>query len=111
MNDLEQIEQLKKFVKKSFNDADKSHKCILNESIPSALAYLNKGLSELSTAESFYYCNYENLMRNEFEDYVLQFNEFANEMIECVDTDHSHQWTDIEFERLSDLMRFSPFSD
>lgn len=35
--------------------------------------------------------------RSEFEDCYNQFSTFNNEMLNNVKTDHSHQWTDIEF--------------
>lgn len=43
--------------------------------------------------------------RSEFEDCYNQFSTFNNEMLNNVKTDHSHQWTDIEFREFANAFK------
>lgn len=39
-----------------------------------------------------------------------QFSVYAHEFLTNVETDHSHQWTDIEFNKLHDIFDSSAFA-
>lgn len=113
MNDFDLIDVFKNFVRSSFLDARYAHDCIFDEDCPVnvALAYLNKAIAEHCCCDSLYYARYDQLDRGEYEDYSHQFNVFANELLTNVRTNHSHQWTNIEFEKLKDIYDNSAFSN
>lgn len=106
MEPIELIEIFKKLVRSSFHDACYAHDCIFDEkcSVEIALAYLNKAISTHCCCDSLYYSQYDQLCRNEYE------KTFANEFLTNVRTNHSHQWTDIEFDRLKEIYDYSAFS-
>lgn len=113
MDTYELIEIFKNLVRSSFYDARNAHDCIFDEncSVEIALAYLNKAISEHCCCDSLYYAQYDQLCRGEYEEYSHQFDVFANELLNNVRTNHSHQWTNIEFEKLKDIYEYSAFSN
>lgn len=106
------IEKLTNMIKLSLLTAKKSHDIIITESPDSvvALAYLSKATSIMKSAEALYYARFDVLARNEVEDIFTQFEVFSSEILDNVETNHSHQWTDIEFDRLIELSEYTPFS-
>ncbi len=112
MDTFELIDVFKNHVRSSFYDARTAHDCIFDEksSIEIAIAYLNKAIAEHCLCESLYYSRYDQLERSEYEDYSAQFESFAEELLTNVRTSHSHQWTDIEFQRLKEIYDNSVFS-
>ena len=112
MSTFELINVLKNFVRSSFHDARHAHDCIFDKNCPVevALAYLNKAIAEHCCCDSLYYAQYDQLVRGEYEEYSNQFSVFAEELLNNVRTNHSHQWTDIEFEKLKDIYDNSSFS-
>lgn len=109
---LELIDVFKNHVRSSFYDARDAHDCIFDENCPVeiALAYLNKAISGHCSCDSLYYAQYGSLGRDEYEDFSHQFDVFANEFMTNVRTNHSHQWTDIEFQKLKEIYDNSVFS-
>lgn len=101
MEPMELIETFKHFVASAMRYAIKSHDTLFKEecdiSIPLA-------------AEALYYAQYEILQREEAEDLFHQFKVYSNEFLTNVETDHSHQWTDIEFNKLYDIFDSSAFA-
>ena len=112
MNPSELIDIFKNHVRSSFYDARDAHDCIFDEKCPVeiALAYLNKAISEHCCCDSLYYAQYDSLGRGEYEDFSHQFDVFANELLTNVRTNHSHQWTDIEFQKQKEIYDNSVFS-
>lgn len=112
MDNVKLIEVFKTMVRKSHLDAKTAHDCIFDEksSTETALSYLNKAISEHCCCESLYYSKFDELARYEYEEYSHQFETFSNELLRNVRTNHSHQWTDIEFERLNELFENSAFA-
>lgn len=105
------IEKMKLNVKESLILAKKAHDLIFEEDKTTiALAYLSKSTALMKSAEALYYARFDILARNEAEDIFTQFEVFSHEFLTNVETDHSHQWTDIEFERLIELSEYTPFS-
>jgi len=79
-----------------FENLDNKH----NETI--SAIYLNKAISLMSTAKSVYISNIEILESPEIDDIFVKFEEFESEFLENIETDHSHQWTDIHFNRFKE---------
>lgn len=106
------VKIFKKHAQASFYDAQNAHSCIFSKNYPIeiALAYLNKAISEHCCCDSLYYTKYEQLSEMEYENYSHQFDVFAREFLNNVKTNHSHQWTDLEFERLKEIYDNSDFS-
>ena len=89
---------LKSLITRGMFRAITAHKEIFrdNPNISIALAYLNSATSYFASAEALYYSNH-------------CFSVFEKEFLDNVRTNHSYQWTDIEFQRLRDSFMSSPF--
>lgn len=74
------------------------------------IGYLNYASSFISSAKSLYYSNFDLLAHDDIEDFFGQFDVFANEVIENISEDHSHQWSDIEFNKLKECFKYSVLS-
>ena len=112
MESMELIETFKRFVTSAMQYAIKSHDTLFKEEcdISISLTYLNASISRFSSAEALYYAQYDILQREEAEELFYQFKVYANEFLTNVETDHSHQWTDIEFSKLHDIFDSSAFA-
>ena len=112
MDHFELIEEFKRFVASAMRYAINSHETLFNDKcdISVSLAYLNAAISRFSSAEALYYAQFEALQRGEAEDLFHQFSVYANEFLNNVKTNHSHQWTDIEFNKLQDIFDSSTFA-
>ncbi len=112
MDQFEMIETFKHFVASAMRYAIKSHDILFKKehdiSVP--LAYLNAAISRFSSAEALYYAQFEILQRGEAEELFHQFEVYADEFLTNVETGHSHQWTDIEFNKLHDIFDSSAFA-
>lgn len=112
MDSIEIKEIFKNYVRSSFYDARYAHNCIFDENCSTeiALSYLNKAIAEQCGCDSLYYAQYEYLCTSEYENYSHQFAIFSNEFLNNVRTNHSHQWTNLEFEKLKKIYDNSVFS-
>lgn len=112
MERYELIETFKKFITSAMFYAERSHEAIFKENVKvsAALAYLNASISRFSSAEALYYAQYDILAHGEAERIFHQFKVYSNEFLTNVVTDHSHQWTDIEFNKLKDIFESSAFA-
>ena len=112
MDTFELIEKLKIMVRNSMFAAQKSHDLIFaeNKSDNIAVAYLNKAISHITAAEALYYSQYGVLERYEVDEIFHLFNAYSDELLSNYETNHSHQWTDIEFTRLKDYFDSSVFA-
>lgn len=72
---------------------------IINNSV--VIGYLAIANSYINAAKSVYICN-EELSRQEFDEFFNEFRAFSNEVMENIRTNHSHQWSDIHFQRFKD---------
>ncbi len=110
--ELEYIENFKSLMRTAMRYAQKAHDFIFDNSVDDliAVSYLNAAISKFSSAEAFYYSQLEFLERQEAEDIFRLFDTFANELLNNVRTKHSHQWTDIEFEKLKETFDYSAFA-
>lgn len=112
MNELELVELFQSKVRIAFADAKRAHDCIFDSNISDivAISYLNKAIAEFGACDSLYYSCYPVLERDEYEAIYHQFSIFSCEMLRNIETSHSHQWTDIEFQELAKLVKFSAFN-
>lgn len=68
------------------------------QKVPVALAYLTEAHTYFANAEIYLFENSSVLgERAEFDDLIHRFSVFNKELLNNACTDHSHQWTDIEF--------------
>lgn len=97
-------EKLKVTVKSAMAYANRAHRLIFTDS-PINIAiigYINHAGSLIETAKSIYISNYDMLEHNDIEDFFHQFDVFIAEVLNNIATNHSHQWSDIEFTALQE---------
>lgn len=124
MMDFENFEQKKQTLSDllidGFNNAIYSHKLLFKSELDDekefdkqndlmcALTYLNQAHTCFTNAYTFIALNDELLGgRQEFEKLLNQFTIFNTEFLTNVRTNHSHQWSDIEFRHLVDSFEAS----
>lgn len=73
----------------------------LNELI--AAVHLNKAVSFMAAAKSLYISNYESLEHTEVERIFDKFQLLESEFFQNLRTDHSHQWTDQQFQEFKEV--------
>lgn len=112
VNELVLIENFKSLVRRAMSDAIHAHNFIFdNDTDPLiATSYLNIAASKFAAAESLYYSQLEFLERSEAEEIFRLFDVFMTEFLNNVRTNHSHQWTDIEFQKLKETFDYSAFA-
>ena len=110
--ELQIVESLKRLVRESILYSRRAHDAALaeKENISAALAYLQRASSKMAAAESLYWAQYEILARDEAEKIFSLFDIFADELVEDFATDHSQQWTDIQYNRLMEKVDNSAFA-
>lgn len=97
--------ELVKLIKDSLNSAAKAHDILFDsveEKETIAALYLNKAISLMAAARSIYVSDYEILQRTEIENIFTSFSVFESEFLNNIATNHSHQWTNIEFSKFKD---------
>lgn len=84
--------------------AKKAHEIILSDqpNYPVAIDHIVAANSYALCAESVYMSHYEQLGRDELNEFFFEFETFALEALENYRTNHSHQWTDIHFDRMKE---------
>lgn len=124
MMDFENFEQKKQTLSDllidGFKNANYSHKLLFKSELDDeneldkqndlmcALAYLSQAYTCFTNAYTFIALNDELLGgRQEFENLLRQFTVFNTEFLDNVRTNHSHQWSDIEFRQLVDYFEAS----
>ena len=92
--------------------AQYSHDCIFDESVSNsaAVSYLNVAASKFAASEALYYSQFAVLERDEAEEIFHLFDSYMSELLANYKTEHSHQWTDAEFNRLKEAFEFSVFA-
>ncbi|WP_312059340.1 hypothetical protein [Anaerotignum sp.] len=107
---------LKRLIAYAYRDANLAHKSAFSKGNSEknqllACVYANKVLTYISSADTIYLMEDE-IVSIELEQVLHQFKVFVDELIKNVGTDHSHQWTDIEYIRLVKKLSnygFEPF--
>lgn len=97
---------LNKLILKGFISAMHSHKELFKsvfrdddvQKLSIALAHLNEAQTYFTAAETLLVNNVELFgTRSEFDEFFHRFSVYNNEVLTNARTDHSHQWSDIEF--------------
>lgn len=97
MDDVYKREALILAIRRGYDHSCEAHKLIFKEDveISIALAYLNSAISSMNSAMAIYTCI--DFKLREFEDIFHKFKVFSDEFLDSCATNHSRQWTDIEF--------------
>lgn len=105
------IEDFKELMRHAMLYAENAHDYIFDDKVDNmiAISYLNMAASKFSAAQALYCAQREILENGDAEKIFHLFETFAAELLNSVRTDHSRQWTSIEFERLREAFDFSPF--
>lgn len=110
-DDLVLIKNFKSLMRRAMLFAQYSHDYVFDEKIDnSAEANLNVAASKFASAESLYYSCINVLEREEAEDIFHLFDAYMQELLNNYRDNHSHQWTDIEFQRLKEFFDSSVFA-
>ena len=111
-DDLVLIENFKSLMRHAMLFAQYSHDYIFDEKIDNsvAIANLNVAASKFAAAESLYYSRINVLERDEAEEIFKLFDSYMCELLNNCRDNHSHQWTDIEFQRLKESFDSSVFA-
>lgn len=101
------IETMRLYVFDGFNAARHCHNLIFSdekksEKINVALAYLNQANTFITNAKTIYRLISEEREKPDLDDFFHQFEVFNKEVLTNVRTNHSHQWSGIEFNRLKE---------
>ena len=106
------IEHLTKLVRYGMMYAQHAHDYIFDEEVDNSIAvsHLNIAVAKFAAAESLYYSRIEVLENMETEEIFRLFDVFVHELLTNISTNHSHQWTDIEFRRLKSTFDDSVFA-
>ena len=110
--DFTLIENFKSLMRQAMLYAQYSHDCIFDESVNNsvAISYLNVAASKFAASEALYYSQFAVLERDEAEEIFHLFDSYMSELLTNYKTDHSHQWTDIEFNRIKETFDSSAFA-
>lgn len=100
--ELEVIEHFKHMAYTAMCDASMAHELIFKDKESVAIAYLNSAIANFSALKALYYAKYDLFARPEFDKVFIKFDVFRREMLNNIRTNHSHQWTDIEFRNFKD---------
>lgn len=110
--DFALIENFKSLIRQAMIYAQYSHESIFDESVNDSVAvsYLNVAASKFAASEALYYSQFAVLERDEAEEIFHLFDSYMSELLTNQKTEHSHQWTDIEFNRLKETFDSSVFA-
>ncbi len=88
----------------AYDNAKHAHVEIFKEKADKAVAIglLSICTAYSSAAHALYMANHETLERDELNDLFFEFQVFVKEAMDSYRTNHSHQWTDIQFRRLKE---------
>ena len=105
-------DNFKKLMRRGMLYAKYAHDSIFDEKENTmiALSYLNVAVSNFSAAESLYYSCISTLEQQDADNIFHMFDIFMHEFLNNVRTDHSHQWTSIEYENLKTAFDYSVFA-
>lgn len=92
---------INKFSKNAMRYAEKSHDVLFNNEgaykIPCVIGYLNAANSNILTARSIYELIFNEGRSSDLENFFHQFETYHDEVMSNIETNHSHQWSDIEY--------------
>lgn len=104
---------LKSLLSKGYIAAQDSHRYIFKNKVNVSMAYLTEANTFFTNARILYSQNMDlESLEIDMETLFHRFSVFNDELLDCVATDHSHQWTDIEFRAFKDeILRVSEIHD
>lgn len=103
--ELDLVEKIKELFTSVAFDSYRVNDYLFKQNNPTAaMFYLNLANSNVAIIKSIYYCNYNELARNDMEDLFHQFDVFVNEVTRNFSTNHSHQWSNIEYNEFMDTL-------
>ncbi|PEX03439.1 hypothetical protein COD78_31730 [Bacillus cereus] len=104
---------LKDLLIQGYIAAQDSHKYILKNRVNVSMAYLTEANTFFTNARVLYSQNMDlESLEIDIETLFHRFNVFNDELLDCVATDHSHQWTDIEFRAFkNEILKISEIHD
>jgi hypothetical protein len=105
--DLYLIDKLGPLASAAMAYAKQAHASVLKDRDIGAIAFLSLASSKISAFQAIYLSHYEILERSDIDNFLHQFEVFQEELASNYAKDHSHQWTDIEFERLVEFYESS----
>lgn len=101
--ELYQIENLKNMIREAYRLSVKANEVLARDTRSdrnqtNALLTINQAFSVMQAARAVYVSNHATLENLGFETVMYKFGVFANEALTNLLTDHSHQWTFLEFD-------------
>lgn len=105
------IEELKKMFRLAYFASSEAHELLFvdiadrtreNEVI--AGLHINKAISIMYSARSIYINNIDELEHNDVDTIFSKFDIFESEVLTNIRTNHSHQWSDIEYRQYKDAL-------
>lgn len=95
------IQEFKMLILGGYFNAKEAHDAIFDERKPIEISvvigYLAISNSYINAARAVYICR-EELNRYELDEFFNKFRTFSDEVMTNIRTNHSHQWSSIEFE-------------
>lgn len=103
---MQLIDKINQLAKSCFYKCQKVNTVLFDDNNETgAMWYLNLAISDMSVLKSICYSNWSSIENDDLDDLFQQFDVFVNELTNNFVTDHSHQWSSIEYERLVELFR------
>lgn len=106
-----QIEYIKKSIKNCYYTCNRANNILFRTDSNSnstnevvAISYLNKAISIMESCKAVYFACINELENITVESIFNTFETYTNEMLNNYSTNHSHQWTDIEFNHFKDAV-------
>lgn len=97
-------DKIKQLGKSCFYHCEKVNTVLFdNDNETGAMCYLNLAIADISVLKSICYSNWSSVGSDDLENLFEQFDIFAREITNNFVTNHSHQWSSIEYERLKEL--------
>ncbi len=100
LNLVEKIKEL--FTSVAFDSYHVNDYLFKQNNPTAAMFYLSLANTNVAIIKSIYYCNYNELAKDDIEDLFHQFDVFVNEVTRNFSTNHSHQWSNIEYNKFKD---------
>jgi len=98
-------QEFKNLILNGYYNSEAAHSAIFHEDGSKEnsiiIGYLAIANSYINAARSVYICN-EELCRPEFNDFFNEFHFLSDEVMNNISTGHSHQWSDIHFQRFKE---------
>ena len=103
--ELNLVEKMKELFTAVAFDSYRVNDYLFKKNNPTAaMFYLNLANSNVAIIKSIYYCNYDELAKDDIEDLFHRFDVFVTEVTRNFSTNHSHQWSNIEYNNFIDTL-------